>query len=165
MGKHEIQWLQRRSIRRRLWRWRVSALSPTEVGQPSTKVQGGMHMSQIFRNHEILAPRLATLALFFLMVSLESCSKTEPPKAAQETFASPQDAGAAFVEAVKSGDQSALIAIFGPDAQQVLLSGDPVKDKNAQQDFGAAYGQMNRWREIKAGGEVLYVGGDNYPFP
>ena len=40
-----------------------------------------------------------------------------------------------------------------------------MKDKNALQDFVAAYGQMNRWREIKAGGEILYVGADNYPFP
>ena len=24
---------------------------------------------------------------------------------------------------------------------------------------------MNRWREIKPGGEILYVGADNYPFP
>jgi hypothetical protein len=31
------------------------------------------------------------------------------------------------------------------------------------QDFVAAYGQMNRWREIKPGGEILYVGADNYP--
>jgi hypothetical protein len=122
-------------------------------------------MSQIFPHHEILATRFATLALFFLIVSLASCSKTEPPKAAQKTFVSPEDAGSAFVEAVKSGDPGTLSAIFGPDAQEVLLSGDPVKDKNAQQDFVAAYGQMNRWREIKAGGEVLYVGADNYPFP
>ena len=58
-----------------------------------------------------------------------------------------------------------MLAIFGPDGNDVLFSGDPVKDKNALQDFVAAYGQMNRWREIKAGGEILYVGADNYPFP
>ena len=41
----------------------------------------------------------------------------------------------------------------------------PVKDKDYLQDFVAAYNQMNRWREIKVGGEMLYVGADNYPFP
>ena len=40
-----------------------------------------------------------------------------------------------------------------------------MKDKNALQDFVAATRQMNRWREIKAGGEILYIGADNYPFP
>jgi hypothetical protein len=106
------------------------------------------------------------VALFALIVSLASCDKSDTSKAvAQKTFASPAEARAAFLEAAKSGDQGALLAIFGPDAKDVLFSGDAVKDKNALQDFVAAYAQMNRWREIKAGGEVLYVGADNYPFP
>ncbi|MGO9368935.1 MAG: DUF2950 domain-containing protein [Terriglobales bacterium] len=113
------------------------------------------------------------VALFALILSAVACnksdskpdSKPEVPKAAQKTFATPADAGAAFLEAAKSGDQSALLAIFGPDAKDVLFSGDAVKDKNALQDFVAAYGQMNRWGEIKPGGEILYVGADNYPFP
>jgi len=83
----------------------------------------------------------------------------------QKVFASPADAGAAFLEAAKSGDQAALLAIFGPDGKTALFSGDAVKDKDNLQDFVAAYDQMHRWREIKVGGEVLYVGADNYPFP
>ena len=106
--------------------------------------------------------------MFVLVSLLASCKKTEKPiegKIAQKTFASPADAGAAFLQAAKSGDQGALLAIFGPDAKDVLLSGDAVKDEANLQDFVAAYGQMNRWVEIKAGGEVLYLGADNHPFP
>jgi hypothetical protein len=33
------------------------------------------------------------------------------------------------------------------------------------QDFVAAYSQMHRWRAIKAGGEMLYTGADNFLFP
>ena len=40
-----------------------------------------------------------------------------------------------------------------------------MKDKDNLQDFVAAYNAMHRWREIKVGGEVLYIGADNYPFP
>ena len=105
------------------------------------------------------------VAPFALLILLCSCTKPQNSPVVQKTFASPADAGAAFVQAAQSGDQGALLAIFGPDAKDVLFSGDPVKDQNALQDFVAAYGQMNRWREIKAGGEVLYVGADNYPFP
>ena len=126
-------------------------------------------MSRLVRNQKILASCLVLfVTLFALIITLASCSKPEnspPAQSAQTTFASPADAGAAFLEAAKSGDQGALVAIFGPDAKNVLFSGDAVKDKNALQDFVAAYGQMNRWREIKAGGEILYVGADNYPFP
>ena len=105
------------------------------------------------------------LAVLLLVISSGSCNQSTKSQTAQKTFASPADAGAALMEAAKSGDQGALLAIFGPDANDVLYTGDAVKDKNALQDFVAAYGQMNRWREIKPGGDILYVGADNYPFP
>ncbi len=109
------------------------------------------------------------IALLGLMVSLCACNKSEnvaPKKeAAQKTFASPADAGAAFLDAAKSSDPDALVATFGPDTKNVLYSGDPVKDKADLQDFVAAYNQMHRWREIKAGGQILYTGADNFPFP
>jgi Protein of unknown function (DUF2950) len=109
-------------------------------------------------------------ALFTLIVgALSSCGNTPQQPAtestAQKAFRSPDDAGAGFLEAAKSGDQAALLAIFGPEGKAVLFSGDAVKDKNNFQEFVAAYNQMHRWREIKAGGEVLYIGADNYPFP
>ena len=122
------------------------------------------------RNKKMLAARLVKiLAIFALIFSLASCNKpgnaTTQIKPAQKTFTTPADAGAAFLEATRSGDQNALLAIFGPDGKAVLFSGDAVKDKDNQQDFVAAYNQMHRWREIKAGGEILYTGADNYPFP
>ncbi|HMD10382.1 MAG TPA: DUF2950 domain-containing protein [Candidatus Acidoferrum sp.] len=123
-------------------------------------------MLQFARNQKTLAKHFAIFAALFLTISLlVSCGKAESPKAEQKTFASPNDAGAAFLEAAKSGDQGGLLAIFGPDAQGVLFSGDAVKDKDALQDFVSAYNQMHRWREIKAGGQILYTGADNFPFP
>jgi len=105
------------------------------------------------------------LTLLATVTLLTSCSKSQNAKPANETFASPADAGAAFVTAAKSGDQSAVLAIFGQDAKDVLFSGDPVKDKIYLRDFVAAYDQMNRWRAIKVGGQLLFVGADNYFFP
>ena len=106
--------------------------------------------------------------LLALTISLVACNKehNKPSgQAVQRTFASPEEAGVAFFDAAKSGDQQALVAIFGPDAKEALLSGDAVKDKDTLQDFVGAYTQMHRWREIKAGGEMLYTGADNFPFP
>jgi hypothetical protein len=126
-------------------------------------------MSCVIWNQENLIGRLWTsLALFSLLITLTSCSKQEKSakeKTAQRTFASPTEAGAAFFEAAKSGDPAALLAIFGTGSQNVLFSGDAVKDKDYLQYFVDAYSQMHRWREIKAGGEILYVGADNYSFP
>ena len=108
---------------------------------------------------------VACMMVAAVIMSLGSCKKPEVPAPAQRTFASPAEAGAAFLQAAKSGDQAALLAIFGPDSKDVLFTGDAVQDKDALQDFVAAYGQMNRWSEIKPGGEILFIGADNYPFP
>ena len=111
-------------------------------------------------------------ALIVIIVSLPSCTKKPDNtavgttgKETQKTFASPAEAGAAFHDAAKSGDQVALTAIFGPDMTDVVLSGDPVQDRNALTRFVSAYETMNRWVTINAGGQMLYVGGENFPFP
>lgn len=123
-------------------------------------------MSYMIRNRVNPVGRCCTvLALCALMTTLSSCGKSENVKPAQETFASPANAGTAFAAAAKSGDQSAVLAIFGQDAKDVLFSGDSAKDQKNLQDFVAAYDQMNRWRAIKAGGQMLFVGADNYSFP
>jgi hypothetical protein len=106
-----------------------------------------------------------SFALVVLLGLLASCKQPEAPKPVQKTFASPEEAGAAFYQAAKSGDQAALLAIFGENSQDALFSGDAVKDKDTLLGFVGSYDQMHRWREIKAGGEVLYIGADNYAFP
>jgi hypothetical protein len=108
--------------------------------------------------------KLGTLLAAMLM--LASCHKSENAAAtSQRTFASPAEAGSALFEAVKSGDQNSLLAIFGPDGKDEIFSGDAVRDRDNQQDFIAGYQQMNRWVKIKPSGQILQIGADNYPFP
>jgi hypothetical protein len=126
-------------------------------------------MSRAIPSQEDVSGRLWTVLMLFLLIPiLTSCNKHEKievQKSALKSFASPTDAGEAFLEAARSGDQAALLAIFGPEAKDVLFSGDAVKDQDTLKDFVAAYTQMHRWREIKAGGQMLYTGADNFPFP
>lgn len=123
-----------------------------------------------------LARYRTMLAAATLLACLAACSQQAPPNTAaaqqpastppvQRTFATPEAAGAALLAAAKSQDQQELLAIFGPDSKDVVYSGDAVKDKDGMQDFVAAYEQMHRWRDIKAGGEMLYIGADNFKFP
>ena len=70
-----------------------------------------------------------------------------------------------MLAAAQAGDQATLLTIFGPDAKDILASGDAVQDEENMRDFVAAYTQMHRWRKIKAGGEMLYIGADNFLFP
>jgi hypothetical protein len=127
-------------------------------------------MRYTVRDKQFVPARLAIFAALVAMsIFLASCNKAEDTKpekrAAQKTFASPADAGAAFLDAAKSADKDTLVVVFGRDAVEVLLSGDAAQDKAALQDLAAAYSQMHRWREIKVGGQMLSVGADNYLFP
>jgi hypothetical protein len=117
-----------------------------------------------------------TTVLLAATVSLASCGKvqTTPEKgaaggstdqASPRTFASPSEAGTAVFEAAKTGDQAGLLAIFCADGKEMLFSGDTVEDKNNREHFLSKYSQMNRWSVNKSGGQTLYIGADNFPFP
>ena len=92
-------------------------------------------------------------------------AETKQEKASQRTFASPAEAGEALLAAARSGDRTAFAAIFGPDVETVLFTGDPARDKESFADFVTAYERMHRWGQITAGGQTLYVGANNYAFP
>jgi hypothetical protein len=108
-------------------------------------------------------PFATRLLLLALVVALAACNKSEKPSA--RVFASPDEASEALLAAAKSGDQNALLAIFGPDSKDVIFSGDAVQDKTAADAFTAGYGVMHRWRKMPDGAQILLVGADNFAFP
>jgi len=105
----------------------------------------------------------ASFLLLALVVLLTACSKSNKP--AYRVFASPDDAGNALLEAAKSGDQNAVLAIFGPESKEIIFSGDAVQDKGVVGAFVAAYGTMHRWRKMPDEAQVLVIGADNFAFP
>ena len=109
----------------------------------------------------------AGLLLTLLVLTIVPVSHTiaAAGRNSPRTFSTPAEAGEALAQAAKSGDKAALLSIFGPNGQEVLFTGDSVIDHNALNDFAAAYDRMHRWGNIKAGGKVLYVGPENFPFP
>ncbi|MGA9725394.1 MAG: DUF2950 domain-containing protein [Candidatus Binatus sp.] len=80
-------------------------------------------------------------------------------------FASPDTAVSALVAATKADDMKALSSILGPDADQLLSSGDPVADKNARDDFARRYTEMHRLEYDDQGRVILYIGANNWPTP
>jgi len=110
----------------------------------------------------ILLLALAAITTFPL-----GCQKSQQAQAPSgpKTFASPDDASRSLYEAAKAGDSNALLAIFGPDATELIISGDPVQDKAARDKFAVNYDEMHRWGMLKNDGRVLNIGAENYPFP
>jgi hypothetical protein len=111
-----------------------------------------------WRSRCVVVLWLATVMFF------PGCSQSGPAAAGPKLFATPEDAGKSLYDAAKSGDTNALLATFGPEAKDLIYSGDAVQDKAAFNTFTAAYDQMHRWKNLQ-NGVVLDVGADNYPFP
>jgi len=103
------------------------------------------------------------LIFIVLIVLLSGCNKSEKP--AISSFSSPDKAGNALLAAAKSGDQNALLSIFGAESKPVIFSGDSVQDKATVDAFVTAYGTMHRWRKMPDGAQVLLIGADNFAFP
>src|SRR5271170_1299951 len=110
-----------------------------------------------------ITTRFMFLAPLALIMVLAACNKSDKPEV--KMFASPDDAGNGLLAAAKSGDQNAVLAVFGPDAKDIVFSGDAVQDKSTVDAFVAAYGVMHRWRKMPDGTQVLLIGADNFPFP
>lgn len=109
------------------------------------------------------ATLLTRLTLLAIVIVLAGCSKSAKPS--YQTFASPDDASSALLKAAQSGDPNAVIAVFGPDSRDIVMTGDTVQDKNTTDQLVAAYNQMHRWRKMPDGSQTLLLGAANFPFP
>jgi hypothetical protein len=102
------------------------------------------------------------LALFST-VALALGSFVSVAQAAQQTFATPEQAATTLIDAIKANNRKAVLSILGPAAQKLVFSGDAIADENAGQAFVASYDKAHRL-EGGGGKVVLYVGQDDFPF-
>ena len=105
-----------------------------------------------------------------LAMLLVVCAGYSPAQAAakgvqRKTYASPEEAVKALVEAMKSDDAKALIAILGPGSKQVISSGDDVADKTFYEKFVKAYEDKNKIEMINDSKAILSVGEKDWPLP
>ncbi len=108
--------------------------------------------------------RLIKATIFAILLTLVAAiANAQEP--GQKTFATPQDAGNALYEAVKSGDKSAMEAVLGQSSGSIISSGDDVQDNSNRDFFTKRFEQMNRWAKAASGNEILYIGAENWPFP
>lgn len=115
---------------------------------------------------QMISRRKIAAVLLSLTAMVVSCNKQqEKPQAAQNIFASPDDAGNALVAAAKSGNGGQVLAVLGPGSKDVVGSGDPARDKADIAGFVSDYDTMHRWRNLPDGSKLLITGTDNKTFP
>ncbi len=103
----------------------------------------------------------ALVILFAALVPIGSAAQQH----GQKTFASPEDASHALAKAAQDNDEHTMIAILGPDARQIVSSGDDAEDAESRANFVAKFKEMHRLVSESATTAILYIGGENWPTP
>jgi hypothetical protein len=80
------------------------------------------------------------------------------------SFETPEAAAEAVVGALDARDVDALVAIFGPENEDVVLTGDAAADREAWGEFLTDYRALNRIA-VDGDAATLFVGRDLWPFP
>jgi len=112
---------------------------------------------------------IPVLISLFCVAAPLSAGQQEQSAAAtqQESFATPQAAVDALIQAAEAYDVPTLLTILGPDGKDLVTSADPVRDKTAAAAFAAKAKEksvvtVDKKSHAKA---TLAVGSDNWPLP
>jgi hypothetical protein len=83
----------------------------------------------------------------------------------QKTFARSSEAATALIVAIRSGDQTQLLAVLGPGSKDLIDSGDPVADKKSRDNTLKMYDAKHSLVTEAPGYRTLVVGTSDYPLP
>ena len=109
-----------------------------------------------------------TLLKIILVAGLLTAGLSAGSKAqdkGQKTFPSVEEASHALVAAIQRNDEKAILDVLGPDAKQVVFSGDDVEDRLSRAKFVQEYTEMHRMVTEPDGTVTLYIGAQNWPTP
>jgi hypothetical protein len=82
-----------------------------------------------------------------------------------QVFASPEAATDALIAALEAQDRDALIAVFGPESEDVILTGDVEEDRETWSEFLSGYRTLHQIEVLGDGVATLEIGRDLWPFP
>jgi hypothetical protein len=117
------------------------------------------------RNRSSLIGFACAFALIFASPAFSQSKSPTVTASAQKTFATPEGAAAAFIEATKAFDAPALNEILGPEGEDLVSSEDPVRDKSIAASFNAKAQQRHSVviDPKNPNRATLIVGEDDFP--
>ena len=104
------------------------------------------------------------LLVFAMLLSTAAGAAASKAGAQQRSFASPEEAAAGLVAAVRAHDRQAIVAILGPGSDQWITSGDANADRAAGERFVSQYDAKHAISPEGDARATLAVGSDDWPF-
>lgn len=104
-------------------------------------------------------------AMVPVMLMWTGCAATSGNASPQQRFSTADTAVNAMTDALKSGSTASLQAVFGPEGETLISSGDPVADQAERDRFLERYEERNRIEAESSEVKILYVGREDWPFP
>ena len=83
----------------------------------------------------------------------------------QKRFASAEEGVQALMAALKANDVKAMLAILGPDARPLIITSDPVADRQERERVVREYEEAHSLAMSGETKAVLQVGKDDWPMP
>lgn len=107
------------------------------------------------------------LAVFTMVVitGITICGCSDAEKSDKKSFTSPNEAVNALINAVKQNDTQKLLAITGPEGEEIVSSGDEVADKAERTRFLEDFEAMHKLEQETPEKVILVVGKEEWPFP
>ncbi len=142
---------------RRRRTWRRSAMN----GATDSCVRSAMETGMTVRNRRSAGYKVAQWVLAVL-VGVLAVAGARAAAPAQKSFATPDDAVNALVQAVKAHDRNAMLAVLG-HAKGELSSGDVTADEATLARFVAKYDEKHAIA-VDVDKATLTIGNDDFPF-
>jgi hypothetical protein len=107
--------------------------------------------------------RVVPGAVVIALVTAAACRRAAP--AAAHLYPTPEGAVQALLEAATAEKVDAVVALFGTEGKSLVDTTDPASARRSREVFLAAAKEQWSLADGDAGGKVLVVGNEQWPFP
>jgi hypothetical protein len=107
--------------------------------------------------------RILSAVLGLTLLTLPACAPAPAPD--RTRFATPDEAAKSLMRGFKTDSAEELKAIFGPNVENDLSSGDPVADRYDRQTIALAMEQSWHWNKVGSDRMELIIGPEKWPLP
>ena len=130
------------------------------VGGTRDEKEHSLHRN---RNHGLRPPGIRRLLAALLLPLAASCQSAQPE--GQRSFATPEAAADAFLEALDRDDSDALLAVFGPEWAGEIVTPEWSTEHKARGKIANGAKQRMELVAIDEGEVQLVLGEKKWPFP